>query len=123
MENEKVAYKGNTYEIGKPYLFGRSLQQSKLIDIVPSSDFPFKFLDFEGLENGSKNIQLVDADPGTVTPVLVKLTDGNAYTFKYHADMEPTVGIYNDVTGRLITNQSIYSVSLCTDIREMVVKK
>ena len=123
MKNKTVVYEGNVYEIGKGYLFGKSLILGNLTAIDSGPLFPFKFLNLKGIESGAGEIHLVSVDAGTITPVPVSLINGNAYMFKYHTDMEATVGIYNDVTGRLMTNQSIYSVSLCTDIREMTVKE
>ena len=123
MENKTVVYKGKAYEIGKGYLFGKSLILGNLTAIDSGPLFPFKFLDLKGMESGAGEIHLVSVDAGTITPVRISLINGNAYTFKYHADMEPVVGIYDDVAGRLMTNQSIYPTNLCTNIRAMEVKE
>ena len=123
MKNKTVVYEGNVYEIGKDYLFGESLTLGKLEAIRDGLLYSFKGQDTTGLHVCAQKIRLVSVDAGTITPVRISLINGNAYTFKYHADMEPVVGIYDDVAGRLMTNQSIYPTNLCTNIRAMEVKE
>ena len=123
MENKTVVYEGNVYEIGKDYLFGKSLILGNLTAIDSGPLFPFKFLDLEGIENGAGEIHLVSVDAGTITPAPVELINGNAYMFKYHASRKPVVGVYSSGTGKFITTQSDHSACACTDIREMTVKE
>jgi hypothetical protein len=122
MENETVVYNGSIYEIGKPYLFGNAANRWEygiLIGIGPRFKNPFytKFQQWPFIK------EIHYTNKGTITAVPLELVNGNAYMFSYHADIKPVVGIYNDATGQLITNQSIYLTKLCTNIREMTVKE
>ena len=122
MENKTVVYEENTYKIDAPYLFsvyGKRWIYGILRGIDTSYEKPF-------CTNGDEWLyikEIPNATNGTITPAPLFLINGNAYTFKYHASKKPIVGIYNDTTRQLITNQSIYSTNLCTDIREMAVKE
>ena len=123
MESKTVVYEGNVYEIGKGYLFGKSLILGNLTAIDSGPLFPFKFLDLKGMESGAGEIHLVSVDAGTITPAPVELIDGNAYTFKHPAYKKPVVGIYNVGTERFIASNLATLTRTCTGIREMIVKE
>ena len=109
MESETVVYEENTYQIGAPYLFsvyGKRWIYGILRGIDTSYGKPF-------CTNGDEWLYIKEiptATNGTIKPAPLFLINGNAYMFKYHTDMEATVGIYNDVRiaeryGLNITNE------------------
>ena len=123
MKNKTVVYEGNVYEIGKGYLFGKSLILGNLTAIDSGPLFPFKFLDLEGIENGAGEIHLVSVDAGTITPAPLFLINGNAYMFDYDGRKVGRVGVYDEPSSRFYFPIGHVLASACTNIREMTVKE
>jgi hypothetical protein len=126
MENkmDKVkteTYKGNTYQVGKDYLFSDFnvvWVHSQLTGLASNNSSPFKAGDF--------SFQFIKEVPaseniGTITPAPVPLIHGKAYTFDCdnHSDV---IGLFSKGGGLfLIHDGAVFNACFCTNIRPMAV--
>ena len=124
MEIKTEEYMGNVYQIGEAYLFSDHLDApdaewrlGRLVGFHVKDRCPFR-------TRGGLCYNYIKAIPsvGTVTPAPVDLIHCNAYMFDYN-DGSSYSGIYDADSLRFYFVRGHVTVSSCTNIREMTVKK
>jgi hypothetical protein len=124
-EIKAVTHLGKAYQIDQEYLFsndGTHLVYGRLKAICPKSSYPFEA--HEGFL--CKYIGLIQdcKDQGTITPALVPLIHGKAYTFDC-VDGRDVIGLYSKNIRCFIAlneDDNTYLASGCKNIRLMTVE-
>jgi hypothetical protein len=119
-------YQGNVYDLEGIYLAndigsgeGNLWTTIRLNSINPKSTHPFRVSDREGW----KYITVIRSPQtfGTITPAPIDLIDGNAYTFDYHKNRKPAIGVYSKSNETFLTVSDDHFAFNCTNIRPMTV--
>jgi hypothetical protein len=122
-EIKTVTHEGQVYQIDKPYLFlntNKKWEFGYLTKVNSTSQFPFinhLSEDFISI----KCLPVFSGGFGTITPAPIELIDGAAYTFDYHKNRKPAIGVYSKSENTFITVGHDYFVFDCTNIRLMTV--
>ncbi len=122
-EVKTETYKGNTYQIGKDYLFSDFnvvWVHSQLTSLASNNFYPFRTGDF--------SFQFIKEVPasenmGTITPAPVPLIHGKAYTFNC-LDGKDITGLWSHRDSAFLcisANKFNYRTTECTNIRPMAV--